>query len=158
MKDSPARVWLVTRDDLAQDNSSNSPRTFFRSSSHKRDTSISENRALLATSTASSSHKRDTSISENRALLATSAASSSHKRDTSISNSISEHRSLLVTSSAPASSISTNQGNPGSAYKRFRQWIGTLLRSRIKPTDVVLVRGICQPLLKDEELNSDETK
>lgn len=45
-----------------------------------------------------------------------------------------------------------------SAYRRLRHWVRSVLRSRIMPSDVVVVRGVNQPLLKDQDLDGEETK
>ncbi|XP_066957082.1 uncharacterized protein [Macrobrachium rosenbergii] len=48
--------------------------------------------------------------------------------------------------------------SPSSAYKRLCHWFGSILRNRIKPSDVILVRGMDQPLLKDEDMEEEEEK
>ncbi|XP_064101825.1 uncharacterized protein LOC135212375 [Macrobrachium nipponense] len=46
--------------------------------------------------------------------------------------------------------------SPSSAYKRLCHWFGSILRNRVKPSDVILVRGMDQPLLRDEEMEEEE--
>ncbi|XP_068214758.1 uncharacterized protein [Palaemon carinicauda] len=48
--------------------------------------------------------------------------------------------------------------NPSSAYKRFCHWFGSILRNRIKPSDVIFVRGMDQPLLRDDDIEEEEEK
>ncbi|XP_042860660.1 uncharacterized protein LOC122246262 [Penaeus japonicus] len=109
MKDSPARVWLMPRDDLAL-TASPKNKSFFR------------------------------------------GAHAGDAKD--------QHAGAKDSSGNPSSWDTRPSGSnpPPSAYRRFCHWFGSLLRARIKPSDVILVRGLDQPLLKAEDVEPEEAK
>ncbi|KAG7173463.1 hypothetical protein Hamer_G025268 [Homarus americanus] len=96
MNDSPARVWLMTSDDLAYDTT---PTT---------------------TTTTTTLFRSNTTTPFSRTPFSTSGSA------------------LTVT-------------HP-STYTRLRLWLTSLLRARIKPSEVVVARGVNQPLLKHDHL------
>lgn len=111
MKDSPARVWLMPRDDLAL-TASPKHKSFFRG-------------AHAAEAKDQPAGAKDSSASRNPSSWDTRTAGANP---------------------------------PPSAYRRFCHWFGSLLRARIKPSDVILVRGLDQPLLKAEDVEPEEPK
>lgn len=79
-----------------------------------------------------------------------------HKKPVVIKGSSS---GVAAASSQPWDTPTRSLGQTSSVYRRLRHWVRSLLRSRIMPSDVSVVKGVNQPLLKDlQDIDGEETK